>query len=165
MVAVFPTDYGYGGIPKSSKTWIGLVGPPSTCVEGGMGHHAGLKRPGATLLLLVALHSLVCAAGLSVAFVQFSSPVVRPTNTAIRIQAASEAARSVGVLYKSEPSRAVEFVPKVAGLPGAVEWCCPVVSIDFEPRGLAGRSRLFTTALSWFPSAETRYPAVVRRPS
>jgi hypothetical protein len=130
-----------------------------------MGRHTGLKRPGATLLLPVGLHSLVCAAGLSVAFVQFSSPVARPTNIAIRVRAASEAARSISVLYKSEPSRAVWFVPKVADFSGAVEWRWPVISTDFELRGLADRSRLFTTALSWFPSAETRYPAVVRRPS
>ena len=112
VVAAFPAYY--GGIQQSSKTSIGLVDPPSIGAEGGLGPRTGLKRPGATLPLLVGLHRVVCAAGLLVAFAQLSSTVVSP---------------------------------------------------DFELRGLAGRSHLFTSALLWFPSARTRDLAVVRGPS
>ena len=61
------------------------------------------------------------------------------------------------VLYKS--------VPKVTDRSGAGEWRWPVASSDFELRGLAGRSHLFTTTLSCFPSIRIRYLAVVGKPS
>lgn len=68
-----------------------------------MGDHTALKRPGATLLPLFALHSLVCAARLSLEFVQFSSPVAgRPT---IRSDSGTPPRLRAPSAFSTSPSR------------------------------------------------------------
>jgi hypothetical protein len=75
-----------------------------------------------TVLLVLALPGLAWAAGLAVSLVQLSTPVAPFSDATINVKTAPAASCAITVLYKSGPSRAKGFDPKLADRSGFVTW-------------------------------------------